>query len=62
MRWWSWVAFFLVCNVLGVEVFKAAMTLPLEDAVLPGLLSVPLIGLTAVGASRVMALWNDSEE
>ena len=62
MRLWSWVAFFVVCNILGVEVFKAAMTLPLEDAVLPGVLTVPLIGLTAVGATRVVALWNDPEE
>ena len=62
MRLWSWVAFFVVCNVLGVEVFKAAMTLPFEEAVLPGILSVPLIGLTAIGATRVMALWNTPRE
>jgi hypothetical protein len=62
MRLWTWVAFFVVCNVLGVEVFKAAMTLPLEEAVLPGILAVPLIGLTAIGATRVLALWNDPEE
>jgi hypothetical protein len=62
MRLWSWMAFFLVCNVLGIEVFKAAMTLPLEEAVLPGVLSVPLIGLAALGATRVVALWNNHEE
>ena len=62
MRFWSWVAFFIVCNVLGVEVFKAAMTLPFEEAVLPGLLSIPLIGLTAIGATRVVSLWNTSRE
>jgi hypothetical protein len=62
MRLWLWVAFFVVCNILGVEVFKAAMTLPLEEAVLPGVLSVPLIALTAIGATRVVALWNDPEE
>jgi hypothetical protein len=62
MRLWSWVAFFVVCNVLGVEAFKAAMTLPFEEAVVPGILSVPLIGLTAVGATRVVTLWNDSRE
>jgi hypothetical protein len=62
MRLWLWVAFFVVCNILGVEVFKAAMTLPLEEAVLPGVLSVPLIGLTAIGATRVVALWNQPEE
>ena len=62
MRLWSWVAFFVVCNILGVEVFKAAMTLPLEEAVLPGVLTVPLIGLTAIGATRVLALWNEPKE
>ena len=62
MRFWLWLAFFVVCNILGVEVFKAAMTLPFEEALLPGMLSVPLIGLTAVGASRVATLWNKSEE
>jgi hypothetical protein len=61
MRLWLWVAFFIVCNILGVEVFKAAMTLPLEEALLPGVLTVPLIGLTAMGASRVAALWSKSD-
>src|SRR5207247_1770219 len=49
MRAWSWLVFFVVCNIVGVEVFKAAMTLPLEDALVPRLLCVPLIGLTAFG-------------
>lgn len=62
MRLWTWVAFFIVCNVLGVEVFKAAMTLPFEEALLPGVLSIPLIGLTAVGATRVVSLWNGPRE
>ena len=62
MRLWSWVAFFIVCNILGVEVFKAAMTLPFDEALLPGLLSIPLIGLTAIGATRVVSLWNSSRE
>ena len=62
MRFWSWAAFFVVCNIIGVEVFKAALTLPAEDALLPGVLSVPLIGLTAVGATRLLALWNEPEE
>jgi hypothetical protein len=61
MRLWLWAAFFIVCNVLGVEAFKAAMTLPFEEAIVPGVLSVPLIGLTAVGASRVAALWSKPE-
>ena len=62
MRLWTWVAFFIVCNILGVEVFKAAMTLPFEEALLPGILSVPLIGLTAIGATRVVSLWNGPRE
>jgi hypothetical protein len=62
MRFWSWVAFFIVCNVLGVEVFKAALTLPFEEAVLPRLLCIPLIGLAAVGARRVVTLWNEPED
>jgi hypothetical protein len=62
MRFWSWLAFFVVCNILGVEAFKAAMTLPLDEAVLPGVLSVPLIGLTAMGATRVLSLWKSPDE
>jgi hypothetical protein len=62
MRIGSWLAFFVVCNILGVEVFKAAMTLPFEEALLPGMLSVPLIGLAALGATRVVAIWNDPDE
>ena len=41
---------------------KAAMTLPLEEALLPGVLTVPLIGLTAFGAARVVSLWSKPEE
>jgi hypothetical protein len=48
----------VVCNILGVETFRAAMTLPLDEALLPGALSIPLIGLTAFGASRVLDAWN----
>ena len=36
MRLGSWVAFFVVCNILGVEVFKAAMTLPFEEKTITG--------------------------
>ena len=62
MRLWLWVAFFVVSNLLGVEVFKAAVTLPWEEAVLPGLLTVPLVGLTALGATRIVATWQRPEE
>ena len=62
MRLWAWLALFVVSNILGVEVFKAAMTLPFEEALVPGALTVPLIGLTAFGATRVMSLWGKPEE
>jgi len=56
-----WVAFFVVANLLGVEVFKAAVTLPWEEALLPGLLTVPLVGLSALGATRIVAAWRSGE-
>src|SRR5688572_24704229 len=62
MRLWLWVAFFVVSNLLGVEVFRAAVTLPWEEALLPGLLTVPLVGLTALGATRILATWQGPDE
>ena len=62
MRFGAWAVFFLVCNVLGVQAFSAALTLPLEEALVPGALTVPLIGLTAFGATRVMAAWKHRDE
>lgn len=62
MRLGLWAAFFVVCNVLGVEAFKAAMTLPFDEALLPGALAVPLIGLTAFGATRVLEAWQHRDE
>jgi hypothetical protein len=62
MRLSLWVAFFVVSNLLGVEVFKAAVTLPWEEALLPGLLTVPLVGLTALGATRIVSTWQRPEE
>jgi hypothetical protein len=62
MQAWLWIAFFVISSAIGVDVFKAAMTLPLDEAVLPGLLSVPLIGLTAFGASRVARALNNRED
>ena len=58
MGLYLWTAFFLVSNLIGVEVFKAAMTLPRDEAVFPAILAVPLIGMTAVGASRMLQAWN----
>jgi hypothetical protein len=62
MRLGLWVAFFVVSNLLGVEVFKAAVTLPFDEAILPGVLTLPLVGLTAVSATRVLAAWKNREE
>jgi hypothetical protein len=57
-----WIAFFVVSNVLGIEVFKAAVTLPWEEALLPGLLTVPLVALSALGATRIVAAWEARKE
>jgi hypothetical protein len=62
MRLWLWVAFFIVANLLGVEVFRAAVTLPWDEAVVPGLLTIPLILLSALGATRIVATWQRPEE
>jgi len=62
MRLWLWAAFFVVANLLGVEVFKAAVTLPWEEALLPGLLTVPFVVLSAVGATRIVSAWQRRDE
>ena len=62
MRLVLWFAFFVVSNVIGVEVFKAAMTLPFEEAVLPGLLTPPFVGLAAVSATRVFQAWQGRDD
>jgi hypothetical protein len=62
MRLWLWVAFFVVANLVGVEVFKAAVTLPGNEALLPRLLTVPLVVLSALGATRILSTWQRPEE
>jgi hypothetical protein len=62
MRLWLWVAFFVVANLLGVEVFKAAVTLPGDEALLPRLLTIPLVVLSALGATRILSAWQRPEE
>ena len=62
MGLWLWVAFFIVANLLGVEVFKAAVTLPWDEALIPGLLTLPLVGLSALGATRIVAAWRRPDE
>jgi hypothetical protein len=57
MRLILWVAFFVVSNLLGIEAFKAAVTLPSDERLLPCLLTFPLIGLTALSATRVLDAW-----
>lgn len=62
MRMWLWVAFFVVANLLGVTVFKAAVTLPWEEALLPALLTLPLVVLSALGATRIVSAWQNPDE
>jgi hypothetical protein len=62
MRVCLWLAFFVISNVVGVEVFTAAVTLPSEEALLPGILTLPLVGLTAVSATRMIGAWNRRDE
>src|SRR5260370_11144283 len=54
MRLALWTVFFVVSNLLGVEAFKAAVTLPSDERLLPSLLTFPLISLTAVSATRAV--------
>jgi hypothetical protein len=61
MRVFAWSALFVVANAIGVETFKAAVTLPVDEALIPRLLSVPLVGLAAVSAARVMTAWSSRE-
>ena len=61
MRIGLWAAFFVVCNVLGVEAFHAAVTLPGDEALLPGVLTIPLVGLTAFGVSRLLDAWKEEQ-
>lgn len=62
MRIGLWAAFFVVCNMLGVEAFHAAVTLPRDEALLPGVLTVPLVGLTAFGVARLVNAWKGAQE
>jgi hypothetical protein len=62
MRLVLWAAFFLVSNLLGIEAFKAAVTLPSDERLVPCLLTFPLIGLTAVSATRVVEAWRRRDD
>jgi hypothetical protein len=62
MRLGLWVAFFVVANLMGVEAFKAAVTLPREEALVPALLTIPLIVLSALGAVRIVSALPRREE
>ena len=57
MRLLLWGAFFVVSNLLGVEALKAAVTLPSDERLLPSLLTFPLVGVTAMSATRVLDAW-----
>jgi hypothetical protein len=62
MRLVLWIAFFVVSNLLGIEAFKAAVTLPSDERLLPCLLTFPLIGLTALSATRVLEAWRRRDD
>ena len=62
MRLVLWIAFFVVSNLLGIEAFKAAVTLPSDERLLPCLLTCPLIGLTALSATRVLEAWRRRDD
>jgi len=62
MRLALWATFFVVSNLLGIEAFKAAVTLPSDERLVPSLLTFPLIGLTAVSATRVVEAWRRRDD
>lgn len=62
MRLILWIAFFVISNLLGIEAFKAAVTLPSDERLLPCLLTLPLIGLTALSATRVLEAWRRRDD
>ena len=62
LRLMLWGAFFFFFNLLGVEALKAAVTLPSDERLLPSLLTFPLIGLTAMSATRVLDAWRRRDE
>ena len=57
-----WAVFFLVSNLLGIEALKAAVTLPQDERLVPSLLTFPLIGLTAMSATRVLDAWRRRDD
>ena len=62
MRVALWAVFFVITNLMGIEAFKAAMTLPRDEAFLPGLLTLPMVGLAAFGVTRVVGAWQSRDE
>jgi hypothetical protein len=59
MQLWLWIAFFVISNLIGIEAFRAAVTLPWDEALLPGLLTVPLVAATALSATRILVAWQE---
>jgi len=57
MRLVLWTAFFVVCNVVGVETFKAAITLPFDEAFLPGVLGAELTEQIVMDDGVPSAVW-----
>ncbi len=57
MRLGLWIVFFVISNLVGVQTLTAAVTLPADERLVPGLLTVPLVGLAALSVTRVIAAW-----
>ena len=46
----------------GIVLPDTAKEKPWDEALLPGLLTVPLVGLSALGATRIVSAWQQPEE
>ena len=55
MQLWLWIAFFVVANFLGVEVFKAAVDAAVGRGRCPRFYTVILVVLTTLSATRILA-------
>ena len=46
----------------SVTAKSVSVTLPWDEALVPGLLTLPLVGLSALGATRIVSAWQHREE
>ena len=52
-----WTAVFLTANVVGVEMLRTALMVPVAEIAQPVLLTVCLIGIAAVAVCRMITGW-----